>query len=792
MAAKSAKPWALEGELPVRAVRAAFLAALADGPVVLSSPTGSGKSTEVPRWCQGRVLVVEPRRIACRSLAARVAYLEGTGLGEAVGYLVRDERVASDATRIVFATPGVVLRNRALLQSASTVILDEFHERSLETDLLLALLLRARGPKLVVMSATLEGERVASHVGGVHLTAAGRAFPVDIRHLPGREVLPDASDLPGRVQQALAAAARDPGDVLVFLPGKAEIEACALALRGVAATIVPLHGGLQLDEQRRAFEPTRQRKLILATNVAETSLTIPGVGVVIDAGLVRQTRYHDGRGFLALGPIAEDSAAQRAGRAGRTAPGVCYRLWSAAARLNPVTLPEIHRESLVPLVMTAAAWGERVEDLALLDPPKAYALEAARADLQAWGALSGQAELSECGRSLFALPIEPQHARLLLEARRHGCLDDMIDLVAALSVGRPLFLPGPARVDDDPRAAGCDVTATIRAVRAEHPSEHGTSSFVVREARLTRARLRRMQGLAELAPRPLPIDREALVLAAIAADPRLVHVARSRGREIFFSNGGTEIELARESALHNLRQIEALIAFDTRAFGAGRDARVLVTCAMAIPLSAIARARLGRDRLGPVRLEGKRLVADIEQVYAKRVISVREETPEGELAREALAELLERGSLFREAITTTRARLLRSALAAQLAARGHPAGVAAAAVPALGVWIRQRLQTLGVESGEDLALLSAKDFLAPELPFEVRSALDSEYPLSVNVGDAIYRTDYDLERNEVVLHMLKGSRREPPPLSYLPKFAGLRICVEGPRGRSVIRERGVR
>lgn len=783
----------MEPELPVTAVRAAFLDALEKGPVVLSSPTGSGKSTEVPRWCAGRVLVIEPRRIACRSLATRVSQLEHSPLGDRVGYLVRDERAANDATRIVYATPGVVLRNRALLQSAATVILDEFHERSLETDLLLALLLRQRSAQLVVMSATLEGERVAAHVGGVHLTAAGRAFAVDIRYLPGREVLPDATDLPTRVQQALTAAANDPGDILVFLPGKAEIEACARGLRAGAATVVPLHGGLSLDEQRRAFDPARQRKVILATNVAETSLTIAGIGVVIDAGLVRQTRYHEGRGFLALGPIADDSAAQRAGRAGRTAAGVCYRLWSSSARLHPVTLPEIHRESLVPLVLTAAAWGQRVEDLPLLDPPKAYALEAARADLQAWGALSGEAGLSERGRGLFALPMQPQHARLLQEARHHDCLDDMIDLVAALSVGRPLFVPGPVAAGDELRAAGCDASAAIAALRVQAPAEYGVVEHVVREARLVRNRLRRLEGRQDSAPRPQPIDREALLQAAIAADPRLLHVARPRGRDLFFSNGGTELELARESAVGNLRQVEAVLALDTRAFGAGRDARVLVTCAMAVPLAALARAGLGSDRLGAVRLEGKRVVTSVERVYAKKVIAVREETPTGELARAALAELLLRGSLFREAVATTRARLSRTALAAQVAARGQ-VGVASAApaAPSLEQWLKQRLQTLGVESGDDLMLLSASDFLAPELPYEIRSTLDNDYPLTVSVGDASYRAEYDLERGEVVLHMQKGSRRDPPPLAYLPKFAGLRICVEGPRGRSVIRERGGR
>ncbi|MEY2929420.1 MAG: hypothetical protein RL033_169, partial [Pseudomonadota bacterium] len=357
-------------DLPIQAIRAEFALAQQRGPVVLTSPTGSGKSTEVPRWCEGRVLVVEPRRLACRSLATRVAELEGSRLGEAVGYVVRDEHVANDRTRIVFATPGMVLRPRGLLDGVGSGILDEFHERSLEIDLLLALLLqervlaeRARG--LVVLSATLEGERVSRHVGGVHLHAPGRVFPVEIRYLPGHGSLPDPADLASRVAHAVSTAAADPGDILVFLPGKAEIEDCAHALRG-PFSLVPLHGGLTLQEQQRAFERTPRRKIILATNVAETSLTVPGVGVVIDAGLVRQTLYQNGRASLTLTPIAEDSAAQRTGRAGRTAPGVCYRLWNAAATLQATTLPEIHRGSLVPLVLTAAAWGQRVESLPLL------------------------------------------------------------------------------------------------------------------------------------------------------------------------------------------------------------------------------------------------------------------------------------------------------------------------------------------------------------------------------------------------------------------------------------------
>lgn len=765
---------------------------------MLTSPTGSGKSTEVPRWCEGKVLVIEPRRLACRSLATRVAELEGSRLGEAVGYVVRDEHVANERTRIVFATPGMVLRHRPLLDEVANVILDEFHERSLEIDLLLALLLGEGRDGLVIMSATLEGERVARHVGGVHLSAPGRAFPVEYRYLPGRELLPDTGDLSGRVAQAVRAAANDPGDILVFLPGKAEIEDCVRTIGGPFA-VVPLHGGLTLQEQQRAFERTGQRKLILATNVAETSLTIPGIGVVIDTGLVRQTLYQDGRGSLTLTPIAEDSAAQRAGRAGRTAPGVCYRLWNAAARLQPTTLPEIHRGSLVPLVLTAAAWGKRVEGLALLDVPKPYALEAARNDLRAWGALEGDAALSACGRNLFALPIDPQHARLLIEARREGCLDDMIDLVAVLSVGRPLFgaslrAPSDLGIADDFRLAGCDASAAIRALRAQRPGEHGAVEWVVKEARAARTRLRRAERLADTPAVAVPeraIERDALVRAALAADARLAHVARIRGRATFFSNGGTELELARESAANNVREIEAILALDTRAFGAGRDARVLVTCAMVVPVAALARAGLGSERVTAVRVEGRCIRTTLERVYANRVLATRDATPEGELAQKALLELLLRGSLFRSAVATTRGRLAQTAIAAWLAVREQPAGAhSAAPVPTLEDWLLARVVSLGLESGDDLALLSESDFLAPELPYESRSSIEGDYPLTVNAGDASYRAEYDLSRNQVTLQLVKGSRRDPPPLNYLPKFPGLRILVEGPRGLNVVRARG--
>lgn len=777
-------------ELPIAALRASFLEALARGPVVVSSPTGSGKSTEIPRWCDGNVLVIEPRRVACRSLAARVADLEETSLGEEVGYVVRDDAIRSDATRILFATPGIALRDRRLVDASSVLILDEFHERGLDLDLLLALSVKRGRTGLVVMSATIDGPRIAEHIGGTYLCAEGRTFPVEIRYTEQGDNPPDSFHLVERVTKALTAARNDSGDVLVFLPGKAEIELCRRAIEaspyGADYSLVVLHGGLSLNEQRVAFESTRKRKVILATNVAETSITINGVGVVIDSGLVRQNRYHAGRASLVLGSIAEDSAAQRAGRAGRTTAGVCYRLWSHATRLAPTTLPEIYRESLVPLVMSAAAWEERPEDLPLLDAPKPYALQTARADLATWGALTGEHTFSEIGRDLFTLPIAPALARLVFEARKVGCLEDAVDLVAALEIGRPIFVGRrPNYPEDDLRSTGCDATALIRAVRIGLAESHGVSSYALEEARRLRTRLRKALGLGEAMLQDAPIAREALLRAAMTADARVAHVSRARGRKTMFSNGGTELELANESAVQSARDVVAIVVFDARAFGTGKETRLLVTCASAVPFAWLAKAGLGEDQLRAVRLESGQILASIERVYANEVIQTREEVPQGELARTAIVELFTRGSLFRgrDTLAVARERLRLHALAAALVSRGHPGGIATSA-PLLDLkdWVTARVRELGVESGDDLALLSAKDFLPEELPSEARAAIETDFPRVVSVGDATYEADYDLTANQVTLRMIKGSRQEPPPLGYLPRFGGLRICVQGAKG----------
>ncbi len=781
--------------LPIDALRAGFRDALAGGPVVITSPTGSGKSTQVPRWFDGRVLVVEPRRLACRALAARVAELEGTSLGGTVGYNVRDEHRASDATRILFVTPGVALRMVDVWDRYTAVVIDEFHERGLDTDLLLALLQKRRAPRLVVMSATLDGERVASHLGGRLLRVDVRTYPVTIRHQQDNPAqLPTRDHLESRVRRAVEASASDPGDVLVFLPGKGEIEDCARLLRGRPdLDVLTLHGGLSLDDQRRAFAPSTRRKVVLSTNVAETSVTIPGIGVVIDAGLVRQTRYRAGRAALTLTAVAQDSADQRAGRAGRTAPGVCYRLWGTAAKLNPATLPEVHRESLVSLVHAAAMYAERPETLPLLDAAKPHAVAAAREELIALGALDAGGAITPRGRELFGLPLDAPLARLLVEARRTGALEDVIDLVSALSTGRPMFVGGGGgERDDDLRAGGCDATALIRAVRSGDPSTDGLSRMALDDARKTRSRLRRAHDLPDDRWPDDVVDHERLVRTAMAADPRCVYVARRRGAANAWSNGGTELSLARESAVSRAEKVEAIVVFDTRAIGDARDAEVIVTCATPTLVRWMVEAGLGRDRLAAVTVERGRIVAKVERVYARKVIDEREEPPTGEVARDAVATLFTRGSIFKDALPRTKERLAAASLAARLHAAGRLRDVAwtPSGETELDAWVRARVAALGVESGDDLAMLSSSDFVPPELPYEVQELLDRDYPRTVTVGDATYEAEYDLARASVLLKMVRGARRDPPPLGYLPRFPGMKITVEAGRSMWVVRQGG--
>lgn len=410
--------------------------------VVVHAPPGSGKTTRVPaalldaRSTRGEIVVLEPRRIAARAAADFVAAQRGSSVGDEVGFQVRFERRGGPGTRLWFVTEGILTRRFArdpFLEDVGAVVLDEFHERHLQSDLALALALelqRSVRPDLqiVVMSATLDAERIATHMGGCPIVRVStRPHPVVVHYQPERT----AARLDERVLGAVRSALREgvAGDVLVFLPGVGEIRRLASGLepigREYGVAIVGLHGSLPLDEQRRVLRPTDERRIVLATNVAETALTIDGVTCVIDSGLARTARYDAKLGFntLHLRRISRASAAQRSGRAGRTAPGTCWRLWSPAedADRPECDLPEVHRLDLADVVLHVRVWGLAEPDaLPWLDPPTATALAQARSLLQSLGALDADEGLTEIGRRMAGFGAAPRVARMLLEAAAGG------------------------------------------------------------------------------------------------------------------------------------------------------------------------------------------------------------------------------------------------------------------------------------------------------------------------------------------------------------------------------------
>ena len=455
-------------DLPVVRHCEAILEALrAHQVVVVCGETGSGKSTQLPKLClelgrgaAGLVGHTQPRRIAARSLATRLAAELGSEPGRLVGWQVRFHDRTGPDTLIKVMTDGILLAETQadpLLARYDTIILDEAHERSLNIDFLLGYLKRIlpRRPdlKVVVTSATLDARRFAEHFGGAPvLEIPGRSHPVEVRYRPLAER--DEPDLAEAVADAVAELCREgPGDVLVFLPGEREIRECAEVLRRrhpPGTEILPLYARLSVREQQRVFAPSGGRRVVLATNVAETSLTVPGIRYVVDSGLVRMARYSARSGIqrLPVEPVSQASAEQRAGRCGRLGPGVCIRLYAEAdyAARPRWTDPEIRRANLAAVVLRMAALGlGEPERFPFLEPPDPRHLRNARRTLHELGALDAEGRLTALGGRLARLPVDPRIGRMVLEAERQGALREVLVIAAALSVQDPRERPAEAR-----------------------------------------------------------------------------------------------------------------------------------------------------------------------------------------------------------------------------------------------------------------------------------------------------------------------------------------------------------
>ncbi|HPG88074.1 MAG TPA: ATP-dependent helicase HrpB [Hyphomicrobium sp.] len=442
--------------LPIDAVLDDCRHVLAErGVGVLVAPPGAGKTTRVPLalmdapWARaGKILVLEPRRIAARAAAERMAMTLSEGLGQTVGLKARLSSKTGPNVRVEVITEGVFTRmilDDPELMGVSAVLFDEFHERSLDADLGLALALEARDGlrpdlRLLVMSATLDGARVAKLLGDAPvIQSEGRAYPVEARYV-GRSPARIEDDVTEAILRALK---NETGSVLAFLPGQGEITRVAERLRerisDPSVDIAPLYGALGPQAQDLAIEPAHsgRRKVVLATSIAETSITIEGVRVIVDSGLQRVPRFEPDVGVTRLETVRVSRAAadQRMGRAGRTEPGICYRLWTEPETqgLVPFTEPEIKSADLSGLVLDCAEWGTTdPATLAWLDPPSAGVVKAAQDELHAFGALDENGRITDEGRRLRALPLPPRLARMVLSAARNGNANDAADIAAVL------------------------------------------------------------------------------------------------------------------------------------------------------------------------------------------------------------------------------------------------------------------------------------------------------------------------------------------------------------------------
>ena len=742
----------------------------------------------MPLWAAdlfGSALVVEPRRVACRSLARFVAGNLGVKLGREVGYAVRhDDRLARQ-TRVAYVTPGLALQmvSGDGLKRFGCVLLDEFHQRGQETDLLLALLQASGERRLAVLSATLDGERVARHMGAELVQAEGRQYPVEVRHQGDdcslsadptghygeKQLTPSGRRLPERVAAALGGLRGGEGDVLVFLPGKPEIAACMRQLSGHPEfEAIPLHAQLSPDEQDRAFSPGSRRRAILSTNVAETSVTLPGVRSVIDAGLVRRTVYREGRGALATTPVALDAADQRAGRAGRLAPGLCLRLWSEQGKLELHTPPEILREDLAPLVLQAALHGRRAEELPWLDPPREFAVEEARELLVSLKMMGTDGRLTPVGRQVGRLPVDPVVGRLLVAAREQGSLQDVIPLAAALSLGGPLFRPGhpcpPEELgeDDALTAVRCDARAVALAVRRPRLARGRARPEALAEARRISAQLHRLLEVAP-APEDADLDGEALARAALAALP-LCAFAR-RPRRDAWGNGKVEVRLGRDSLIEE--KVPTVLVVDQHlTVERGRSVRRTATCAMPVTPSWLRRHGAGQERAVGARVKKGVLLARLEWLIGTTVLERWEDVPRGEAAAEALLRLLREGRHLAGEVDAARREVEAHRLRQALEGRAAP--------PSFESWLEQRVAGLGFESGEDLPLLTDQD-LAPELleAWELEE-VERQFPPRLDLGGLHLRATYEATRKTVFLRATRAGA-PPPRRDFLPRWPGWKI-----------------
>lgn len=763
--------------LPIDDVLPELLAALSRSRcVVLRAPTGAGKTTRVPPAlldagiAGGRaVVMLEPRRLAARAAARRMAHERGSALGDEVGYHVRFDRRAGKHTRILVVTEGLLLRmlqSDPFLESFGAVVFDEFHERNLDTDLALALVRRVQldvRPDLaiVVMSATIAARDVAGFLGDAPVVhSEGRRFPVEIAHVDADERRSIPWNAARGIERALAATR---GDVLAFLPGVGEIRRTRDELADVARrsnlALLELYGDLPPERQDEALRRADRRRVVLATNVAETSVTVEDVDAVVDTGYVRRLQYDTGVGLdrRVLGRVSRSSADQRAGRAGRTKPGVCIRLWSEREQrsLAEHEEPEIRRVDLAGAVLQLMRFGERdLERFPWFEAPPPAAVERARDLLRDLGAIDARNGVTELGRTVAALPAHPRVARLLVEAHRLGCVREGA-LAAALIAERDPFQGRPVAHASDSdvweRVLAVERTSDGRARAVLHAADAFERSI---EGELGRA------GSAESI-------EGSLLRSVLAAYPDRVARRRDVQSRRGVMVGGRGVRLADESSVHDA---ELFVCVDVDLGTRGERAEALVRVASKIEADWLPPAALSTAIEVEFDPQTKRVSASRRTRYRDLVLEEAQcGLPDDERVAEALAAAALKDSerLFEQAVDATfagRVALLRRAMPEL-------------DLPALDVeFLRAHLIEMcaGKRSLDELARVDLAELYTARLGHRERRALEHEAPAKIQVPSGSWiRLEYPLDRPPV----LSVRIQEVFGLADSPRVAAGRVQV---------------
>lgn len=516
-----------------------------EGNLIISAPPGAGKSTVLPlalldeEWLSGeKIILLEPRRLAAATVARRMADLLGEPVGQTVGYRIRFETKVSAATRLEVVTEGILtrmLQEDNALEGVKLVIFDEFHERSLHADLALALCCEAQSVlrpdlRIMVMSATLEMQRLSERLNAPMVESKGRLFPIDTIYT-GEQDLSRLTEL--CCMTILRALKEQEGDILVFLPGEGEIARCVTLLEGktIAASIHPLYGRLPFSEQQAAILPAKdgRRKVVLSTAIAETSLTIEGIRVVVDSGFSRNLVFNAKTGLSSLStlPLSLDSAAQRAGRAGRLGPGVCYRMWSKVneQRMAEFRVPQLFEADLAPLLLDLAAWGvDDIDGMVWLDKPPAIALGIARDILNRLNALEGN-RITAHGKKIHRLPCHPRIAHMLLLAQERGSLGLATDIAALLEERDPL------------EREGADFTLRVERLRTYRKNGRGDKRWATIEN--AAGIYRRLFGIKE--DEGFVEETEVGVHLALTYPERVAMAKAGHPGQYFLANGHTAV-----------------------------------------------------------------------------------------------------------------------------------------------------------------------------------------------------------------------------------------------------------